>query len=188
MNEALDDGIEARVLLVIAAAIECSVEDVTPNVPLLGGLGAESLDLLDIAFRLEAEFRIRMPRLNVMQRAEEHFGRDKLMRNGVLTDLGLEIVRATMPEADPDRIRPGLRAAELGTLLTAQTFVRVVRRMLEAKKKALAVCPHCPPQRGCTPVESSTTLEATGSLCATIIPFPAGDDVLLEDLMMASRP
>jgi acyl carrier protein len=188
MNEVLDDGIEARVLAVIAAAIECRVEEVTPTTPLLDGLGAESLDLLDIAFRLEAEFRIRMPRLNVMQRAEEHFGRDKLVSNGILTELGLQIVRTTMPEADRDRIKPGLRAAELGTLLTPQTFVRVVRRMLEAKKKALATCPHCPPEKACTLVESATTLEAIGSGCSTIIPFPAGDDVLLEDLMMAVRP
>ena len=51
----------------------------------LHALGAESLDFLDVAFRLEREFRIRMPRLNVLQRAEDHFGPGALVQDGALT-------------------------------------------------------------------------------------------------------
>src|SRR3712207_8540781 len=44
---------------------------VVPDASLEEELGAESLDFLDLAFMLEREFQVRLPRLNLLQRAEE---------------------------------------------------------------------------------------------------------------------
>jgi acyl carrier protein len=178
METVHDDDIERRVILVLAAALDRDPSEIAPAVG-LQDLGAESLDFLDVAFRLEKELRIRMPRLNVLQRAEDHFGAGVLVKDGLVTHAGLDILGRTMPEVDPARLVPGLRAAELGTLLSANTFVRVVRRMLVAKRDLLTACPSC----GGTLEESPTTREAICVGCQRVVPFPAGDDILLQDLI-----
>jgi acyl carrier protein len=182
MDSVNDDGIKQRVIAILAAALDRKPADIVPSVS-LQDLGAESLDFLDVAFRLEKEFGIRMPRLNVLQRAEEHFGAGVLVADGVLTTAGLEIMRKSMPEVDPARLTPGLRASEVGTLLSADTFVRIVRRMLAATREMLTSCPAC----GGALEESATTREAICSGCKRSVPFPAGDDVLLQDLIAIAR-
>jgi len=177
-----DDEIERRVITILAAALDCKPSDIVPSAG-LQDLGAESLDFLDIAFRIEKEFRIRMPRLNVLARAEEHFGEGVLVTDGLLTPVGLEVLRKTMPEVDPARLRPGLRASEVGRLLSADTFVRIVRRMLAATRDALVACPAC----GGTLEPSATTCEAICAACRALVPFPPGDDVLLQDLIATAR-
>jgi acyl carrier protein len=177
------DDSEARVVLLVAAALERRPDEIDPALP-LHELGAESLDFLDIAFRLEREFRVRMPRLNLLQRAEQHFGPDALVQDGALTSFGLEVLRQTMPEVDPARLRPGLRASELGGLISARTFARVVRRMLAAKREALRACAAC----GADALrESQVTPEATCGACGQVQVFPAGDEVLLQDLLALPR-
>ena len=56
------DEILARVTRVIVQALGVDEGDVTPSATLRGDLGAESIDFLDIVFRLEREFRLRIPR------------------------------------------------------------------------------------------------------------------------------
>jgi len=181
-THSVDDDVEQRVVATIAAALDRAPETV-PLHESLHDLGAESLDFLDIAFRLEKEFRVRMPRLNVLQRAEEHFGASALAVDGVLTPLGLDVLRKTMPEVDPARFVPGLRAYQVADLFSAATFVRIVRRMLAATREALSACPSC----GGTLEPSSTTFEATCAACRQGRPLPAGDDVLLQDLLACVR-
>jgi acyl carrier protein len=176
-----EQDIRHRVVATIAAALDCDPQMLSTSVT-LHEAGAESLDFLDIAFRLEKEFRIRMPRLNVLQRAEEHFGAEALVADGVLTPLGLEVLRDSMPEARA-RIQPGLHASEVGRLLSVDTFVRIVIRMMAATREALAACPACGGSLEMSPV----TPEATCSRCRRVVPFPAGDDVLLQDLTARTR-
>lgn len=180
MNER-HDGVERTVAAIVAAALD-RPGPVDLAVP-LHDLGAESLDFLDIAFRLEKEYRVRMPRLNVLQRAEEHYGAGTLVKDGLLTEFGLEVLRHTMPEVAADAIRPGLRAAEVGRLISAATFVRVVRRLLEAKLEVLGPCPAC----GGALEESASIPEAACAGCGRIQPFPAGDEILLRDLTAVPR-
>lgn len=180
-NNTMND-LEQRVVATIAAALDRNPSTIEPSAS-LHDIGAESLDFLDIAFRLEREFHIRMPRLNVLQRAEERFGAGTLVIDGQLTPLGLRVIRAAMPEVDPARIEPGLHASEVSRLISAQTFVRIVTRMLTATERALAACPAC----AGTLTASTTTPEATCASCGRVVPFPPGDDVLIEDFMAAGQ-
>ena len=52
----------ARVTNVIVQSLGVDEDDVTPDATLVGDLGAESIDFLDIVFRLEREFGIKVPR------------------------------------------------------------------------------------------------------------------------------
>ncbi len=171
----VDPEIRDQVLEAIAQALDLEVAEIDPDASLEDELGAESLDFLDLAFILERELKVRLPRRNVLERAEEHLGQGSLIQTGVVTDLGLKILRKTMPEVDQTRLRPGLRAAEIGGLLTARTFFRLVQQLIVAREEQIAGgCENC----GGTLEPAPKTPELLCGQCGQVTPLPPGDEVL----------
>jgi acyl carrier protein len=82
-----------------------------PEATLQGDLGAESLDFLDILFRLEREFGIRIPQAELFPEAIFK-GDPKFVQDGKVTDQGLDELRQRLPFAD-------LRVLEQNRLLTS---------------------------------------------------------------------
>jgi acyl carrier protein len=121
----------------VVEALGVDEEEVTPNAVLFDDLGAESLDLLDIVFRLEKEFGIKIPRGGIQADAlsaeGENLKEEDLVVDGVLTPLGIQKLKETMSEVDPSRITEGFRADDIPTLFTVQTFVNIVKKLLEDK-------------------------------------------------------
>jgi acyl carrier protein len=175
----LQHDIEERVREVIARALELKPDQVSLTASLADEMGAQSLDLLDIAFMLERDFKISFPRTDIMERATARFGEDALVNRGLVTDLGLELLRRTMPEVDREELKPGLRAMDVTRLLTVQTFVRIVMRLLEAKQAFPRQCPNC----GSQTEESEVTPEFICPKCGTVVPLTSGDDILFADLV-----
>lgn len=124
----------------IVEALGVDEEEVMPNALLFDDLGAESLDLLDIVFRLEKEFGIKIPRGGVQTETfsvdGEELKEEDLVVDGVLTPLGIEKLKKVMPEIDPSRITEGFRADDIPTLFTVQTFVNITKKLVEDKEKA----------------------------------------------------
>lgn len=77
-----------KVRKVVAEALEIELEEAHLSASLFE-LGAESLDMLDMAFMLEKEYQIQFPRTDILERAAAHFGEDALVSNGLVTDRGL---------------------------------------------------------------------------------------------------
>lgn len=177
-NNAPDD-VEQRVLAVIARAMDRPVSDVKLTSSLELDLGAQSLDYLDIAFALERQFRIQFPRADFMQRAGDHFGEENLVKNSVITDLGLRLLAKGMPELDPSALKPGLRVTEVRKMFVVATFIRVVKQLLEAKAAMDRTCPGC----GATMNESQSLPEFICPACGKSVPLPSGDDVLFDHLI-----
>lgn len=174
-----DEEVESRVLSIIAKAMDRPVSEVKPSSSLEGDLGAQSLDYLDIAFSLEREFRIQFPRTDFMQRAADHFGEKNLVRDGVITDLGLELLRLGMPELNPADLKSGLKINELRNMFTVGTFIRVVKQLLEVKSGMDTTCPEC---KGA--LQPSPSLpEFVCTTCGKVVPLPSGDDVLFEHVV-----
>lgn len=172
------DDVRAKVIAAVAQALDLEPGEIPPRASLEEELGAESLDFLDLAFMLEREFQVRLPRLNLLQRAEERHGEGTLVKDGAVTERGLALLREKMPEADPARIRPGLRVSELGRLVSAETFVRVVLTLLENKRELLAGS--CPCGGAWTaPASAASAPELVCARCGGTLPLPAGDDVLV---------
>jgi ribosomal protein S27E len=142
-------------------------------------LGAESLDLLDVAFALESEYRIQFPRTDLLERATDHFGEDALVKDGLVTDLGLELLREGMPELDPDLIKPGLRDIDVAKNITVGSFARITQRLIDAKATFPRTCAEC----GGTLVESEAMPEFECESCGVIVPVPSGDEILMQDLI-----
>jgi acyl carrier protein len=110
---------------------------VTPETNLVDDLGAESLDFLDLLFRLEDEFGIVLPQREF--RDAERLGlseKDVAGPDGTLTDAALERLRALLPEADTRRLKPGLKRNEIARCLTVRSFVNLVRRKLADRAPA----------------------------------------------------
>lgn len=173
------DHVEKRVLEVIARAMDRPVSEVRPSSSLELDLGAESLDYLDIAFSLEREFRIQFPRADFMQRAGNHFGEENLVRDGVITDLGLRLLGRGMPELDPAQLKPGLKVTEVRKMFVVATFIRVVKQLLEAKAKMDRTCPAC----GTTMNESPSLPEFVCPACGKSVPLASGDDILFDHVV-----
>ena len=135
-----ENAIYEKVKESVVEALGIDDDEVTPNALLFDDLGAESLDLLDIVFRLEKEFGIKIPRGGIQADAlsaeGENLTEEDLVVDGVLTPLGIEKLKTSMPELDPARITEGFRADDIATLFTVQTFVNITKNLLEEKGAA----------------------------------------------------
>ncbi len=117
----IEDGVRA----VIATSLGKEVADVALDASLMQDLGAESLDLLDIVFGIEKEFGIEITRGEMERAARGDMTDDEFAPGGVISEAGLARLRELMPEAAA-RIAPGLRAREILSLFTVQTFANLV--------------------------------------------------------------
>lgn len=101
------EEIYKKVQGVLVDALGVDEEDVTPTATLRGDLGAESIDFLDIVFRLEKAFGIKIPRNEMFP--EEIFTNPQFVQNNKLTPAGMAELKKRMPhinyaelEKDPD--------------------------------------------------------------------------------------
>ena len=91
--------IYAKVTSVLVEVLVVGEDHVTPTAALQRDLGADSLDLLEILFRLEQEFGIEIPRGEVFPGSIFQIG-SEWVQDGKLTDKGLAELRARLPYAD----------------------------------------------------------------------------------------
>ncbi len=119
-----------------AEALGLDDDEVTLDATLIDDLGAESLDFLDIAFRLEEAFAIKIPRGDIQRQAEDEAaaGEEPFEVDGVLTELGMRKLREAMPEVPVENFREGLTVREIPTLFTVETFLNLVIKLIEAKE------------------------------------------------------
>jgi len=117
-----------------AEALGLEDDEVALHHIIIGDLGAESLDFLDIAFRLERTFDIRIPRGGIQDAARDGVQGDEYELEGVLTPVALQSLQAALPEIPPDEFRSNLRTSEVPELFRVATFYNLVVRLLEEDK------------------------------------------------------
>jgi len=126
-NAAVIYGTVRKVLM---EALNVDEEDVKPEATLQGDLGAESIDFLDIVFRLEREFGIKIPRGELFP--ESIFqGDPELVQDGRVTPKGLEELRAKMPFADLSKFEQNPEVGNLSNLFTVDLIARYIQGKLE---------------------------------------------------------
>lgn len=139
MSLSYDTQIMEKVRQSFADALGLEMDEVQPDSKVIGDLGAESLDFLDIAFRLERAFDIRIPRGGVEAASREGLAEGESYEvNGVLTPAALERLTAHMPEVPPSEFRPGLKVSEVPTVFRVHTFYNIVVKLLADKAAAKA--------------------------------------------------
>lgn len=125
------DEILEKVRETLVDALGVDDDEVTPAARLVADLGAESIDFLDIVFRLEKNFGTKIPRGELFP---ENFAAadSSLVANGVVTAKGLEELRARMPHADIDAFAKNPKVENLQELFTVQMIVNFLERKLAA--------------------------------------------------------
>ena len=132
---ASSDQIGARVTVVLVQALGVAEDAITPPARLLAELGAESIDFLDIVFRLEREFGVRIPRGELF--IEPLFRGDAdYVRDGRVTEVGLAALRSQMPYADLTDLATDRRLADLSDLFTVDLLVRYIAWKLDCVEAA----------------------------------------------------
>jgi acyl carrier protein len=121
-----------KVAEIIANSLGCEVENVKPDSSLIDDLGAESIDFLDIVFRLERAFKVKIPRGEILSDARGPLSESEFESGGVVTPAGLERLRSFLSEVPADRFPATLKAAEIPRLFTTETFCKMVLRQLKS--------------------------------------------------------
>jgi len=99
-------------------------DEVTPEATLTGDLGAESIDFLDIVFRLEKAFDIKIPRGELFP--DGIFNNPEYVQDGKLTPAGLAQLKASMPHADFSQFEQDPDINKMAELFRVQTIVNYV--------------------------------------------------------------
>jgi len=125
------DDIFQKVAATLVEALNVDEDQVTPTSTLQGDLGAESIDFLDIVFRLEREFGIKIPRNELFP--ESIFqGDPEFVQNGKVTDKGLAELRARMPFADLSSFEQNPSVSAISDLFTVEMITRYIQGKLAA--------------------------------------------------------
>ena len=92
------DEIFSKVRTTLVDALSVDDDQVTPTARLKADLGAESIDFLDIVFRLEKAFGIKIPRGEMLP--EDIFTNPAYVQNNRITPAGMEEMKKRMPHMD----------------------------------------------------------------------------------------
>jgi acyl carrier protein len=125
-----------KVAQVIADALGCDVDDVKLDVPLIEGLDAESIDFLDLVFRLERSFGVKIPRGKIVEDARGDLPEADFEQKGIVTDAGLAQLRGFLTEVPAERFKTPMKVADIPRLFTPETFCKVVVRAQRAVSAA----------------------------------------------------
>ena len=105
-------------------------DQIHPHSELVTHLGAESIDLLDLTFRIEETFQVRIEANELEREAIKQLPGGVFEKDGKLTEEALAELRRAAPELDPAKLVTGLRKADLPALLTVGFFVSLIQRKL----------------------------------------------------------
>ena len=130
------NAIYPKVAATIADALACDEDKVKPDASLINDLGAESIDFLDIVFRLERAFKVKIPRGKIIEEARGPLTEEQFQNGGAVTDAGIARLREFLSEVPADRIQAPLKAGEIPKLFTVATFAKMVIRQQNAAAAA----------------------------------------------------
>ncbi|RNC81770.1 MAG: acyl carrier protein [Phycisphaera sp.] len=128
--EMTQDDIFEKVQEVLVDALAVDDDEVTPEATLTSDLGAESIDFLDIVFKLEQSFgfKIEQGELfpdNVTQDPE-------FVQNGRVTDKGMQTLKERLPHADFSKLEENPDVTKVGEIFTVDALVKFVERKLDS--------------------------------------------------------
>ena len=130
-NEITPDEIKAvypKVAETIADALGCEVDEVKADASLIDDLGAESIDFLDMVFRLERAFKVKIPRGKIVENARGDLPEAEFEQKGIVTEKGLAQLRTYLSEVPAARFKTPLKVADIPRLFTPETFCKLVIR------------------------------------------------------------
>lgn len=129
-----DEEVFNVVRTAVVEALGIGEEEVTPAATLIDDLGAESIDLLDILFRLERQLGVKIKAADLAAHIqggipEEEFGDER----GIVNAVGLAQLKRVMPQIDSDELAGRLEAKKVINLFTVQNLADMVAQRAASK-------------------------------------------------------
>jgi len=121
-----------KVAEAVADAIGCDQEEVKLESSLIDDLGAESIDFVDIIFRLQRLFHVKIPRGKIVEEARGDLSESDFEKSGVVSEAGQARLRSFLREVPPERFTSPLNVADIPRLFTIETFCKLVIRQQRA--------------------------------------------------------
>ena len=117
------DEVYPKVQTAVVEAMGVEEDEVTSDSTIMGDLGAESIDLLDILFRLERKLGVKVQASDLAAYiqggiADDEFGDDR----GIITEKGLNHLKTVMPQINVDELRGKFEAEKVMQLFTVQNM------------------------------------------------------------------
>ncbi|MBC7783941.1 MAG: acyl carrier protein [Burkholderiales bacterium] len=123
------EEIYAKVKDVLVDALGVDDDEITPTAVIRDDLGAESIDFLDIMFRLEKAFNIKIPKGELMP---ENVANDpNFVNNGVVTPAGITMLREKMPHSNFTEFEKDPKVEAMSKLFTVEAIVKYVEGKLK---------------------------------------------------------
>ena len=123
------DEIYEKVTEVLEDALGVDEDEVTPDARLTEDLGAESIDFLDISFKLEQAFEFKIPQGEMFP---ENVAQDPTyVQDGKVTETGLEELQKKLPHFDFSEFARDPELTKIGDVFTVESIVKYVERKLE---------------------------------------------------------
>lgn len=108
----------------LVEALGVDEDEIKPEASLMGDLGAESIDFLDIIFRLEKGFGIKIPRGEMFP---DNLNNPEFVQNGKITPAGLTMLKERMPHVDFTEFEKDPDLSKITDLFKVQTIVNYVK-------------------------------------------------------------
>lgn len=132
ISQAQIDEVYPKVAQIVSDALGCEPDEVKPQSSLIVDLDAESIDFLDLVFRLEKGFGVKIPRGKIVEDARGPLAEAEFETKGIVTEAGLARLREFLSEVPTERFKTPLKAADVPRLFTTETFCKVVIRAQRA--------------------------------------------------------
>jgi acyl carrier protein len=117
----------------VVAALALDDDEVTPESTLMDDLGAESIDLLDILFRIEKSTGVKIEASDLGDYIQGGIADDVFSdENQIITAAGAAQLQTVMPQTDPDELAGTLSAEDVMTLFTVQNLSDMVKSRADA--------------------------------------------------------
>jgi acyl carrier protein len=125
-----EEEVFEKVKETLVEALGVDDDEVAPEATLTGDLGAESIDFLDIVFRLEKAFDIKIPRGELFP--DNVLNNPEFVQDGKLTAKGLGMLKERMPHADFSEFEQDPDVNKMAELFKVQTIVNYVMSKVNA--------------------------------------------------------
>ncbi len=118
---------------IISQALKVDEHKIELHSSLIKDLGAESIDFLDIVFRLEKMFKIKIPKGELFP--EKILTDARFVKNGLVTPAGIEELKPKMSNVNWDEFAKSPQVSNLGNLFTVGMIVDYLSEKLQIAQK-----------------------------------------------------
>jgi acyl carrier protein len=170
-NLITEEMVFAELKKAIVETLRVDENSIKTESSLINDLGAESLDFLDINYRLEQIFGIKMARHFILEHIEEMFGEGSAIdENGQLTDKAISLLKMRYGDTYGD-LSEGMDMDTVSTLITAGSMTQGVLDILDSLPEK---CTHC----GNTAWKTDDGMKVLCGSCNESAEFANGDDLI----------